>query len=180
MSEFERARGAREHELRNEEIIERILVSGSDSEMKELQAVHRLTEEQMVSMRYWSRLRHETKADHPINDRETTPEENELGVRIEYIEPQVLDAVRALRQKGYKTTYSGFAQLGAAQTIWFDKKQAVALPESTQSDIEQRWGVKIRTEPGSIWIDCLETRLSIDDLKQIWSLVADAIPAVYE
>lgn len=180
MSESERARGAREHELHNEEVIERILVSGSDSEMKELQAVHRLTEEQMASMRYWARLRRETKSDHPISDRETTPEENELGVRIEYIEPQVLDAVRALREKGYKTTYSGFAQLGAAQTIWFDKEQTMALPEAIQSDIEQHWGVKIRTEPGSIWIDCLETRLNIEDLKQIWDSIAEAVPAFRE
>ncbi len=178
MIDDERARAAREHELRNQEVIVGILVSGSDSEMKELQALNGLSDEQMESMRYWARLRDEVHQERQWPKGKKTDEEEELGVYVDHIEPQVLGAVRTLRAKGYKTRYSGFEHFGSVQTIWLKSDQSILLPlpEVTKSEIEERYGVTISFEPGKIWIECTTTRLTVEDLKQMWDTIAEAIP----
>ncbi len=179
MPEEEAHRAARARELHNEEVISRILVSGSQDEMRELAAVHRLSSEKMESLRYWARLRFATLVDRDsLVVRDMTPEERQLGVRIEFIEPQVRYAVRVFRHKGYQTTYSGFDALGSAQTLWFTGDKRIRFPQSVQHALETRWGVRLMSEPGKIGFDCLNTRLTLDDLCYIWHEIADALPDI--
>lgn len=173
----EHARAAREHELRNAEVIERILVSGSDDEMKELQELHGATPEQMETLRHYARLRDSVHHKELHVDRPKTPEEEQVGIYFDYIEPQVLEAVRTFTKKGYKTYYSGFEQQGGAQTMWFEggKDLTESFPQDVKDEIEGRWNVKISFKPGEVWVDCMAAKLNIEELTEIWNKIAEAI-----
>jgi len=115
------------------------------------------------------------KKDNP----EMTPEEEDLGLYIEYIQPQVLDAVRTLRAKGYNTISSGF---------WEDNKQRIGFHETTFSEFEvphdllkflEEKQVEIYIEPDEIILTCNKF-LEIDELKGVWDRVAEAMPDLKE
>jgi len=106
---------------------------------------------------------------------EMTPEEQELGLYIEYIQPQVLDAVRTLRAKGYNTISSGF---------WEDNKQRIGFHETTFSEFDlphalleflKENQVAIYIEPDEIILTCNQF-LNIDKLKEVWDKIAEAMP----
>ncbi len=113
------------------------------------------------------------------NNPEMTPEEHELGTYLEYIEPQVLNAVRTLRTKGYNTIQSGFTG-GNKQYILFDEKtfSEFDLPK-TLTDFLEKKGVEIYIEPDEIILTCNKF-LDIDELKQVWDRVAETMPDLKE
>ncbi|MEM4271050.1 MAG: hypothetical protein QXO70_03075 [Candidatus Pacearchaeota archaeon] len=101
--------------LQDLEIIEKILLSGSPQEIEDLKNFYNLNKDQIEMFRFFVKMsnavhlqmRENFKKRILINP-EPTEEEWEMGVYIEEIEPQVIEAVRIMRKKGYDTYESGF------------------------------------------------------------------------
>lgn len=74
-----------------------------------------------------------------------TPEEHQLGVYLEELEPQVREAVREFNRKGYTTVSSGF---------YGDDYQAIEghffLDDQTKDQLTTM-GVSVKTEPWWKW-----------------------------
>lgn len=182
--EEERARAAREHELRNLEVLEAIFVSGSPSERKEVQDLHHLTEEQMELCTYYARLRHAVIVDMGREQTERlrespepTEEERSAGVFREHLEPQVRDATFLLRQKGYNTYSSGFWGFEGAQHISCDNEpfRTEMLPSKLIDELKQHQHVTVRIEPQTISFTTDEC-LTVEELTYIWNKIAEALP----
>ena len=93
-----------------------------------------------------------------------------LGVFREAIEPQVRDAVMALRAKGYTTTSSGFAE-GDWQGVFFAEDFSQTLPPETLKALSDE-GVKVRG-------NCLAFRaVAIDEraMKDQWDKIVALLP----
>ncbi len=111
---------------------------------------------------------------HELKDRlgvnpEPTDEEINMGAYTEEIEPQIRDAVIALRRKGYNTGSSGFwghDHAGQAMDIAtpIDDKTKAKLSEH-MVEVTDR-GIRFSPKNPS----------NIDEIKSAWDLVADILP----
>ncbi len=179
----ERERAAREHELRNEDVIREILVSGSDSELEEIRSLHGLTEEQIDFARHFARMRAETHGRMRDEERagrtDWTPtvDEEEIGYFLSEIEPQVRHAVLILRKKGYNTLSSGFIGVGTEQhikTVGDEGLDRVELPVSLRQHVHDL-GFRLEAFPDELRLVC-ERKVTLDDIREAWDLIADALP----
>jgi len=177
-------REKREHELRNIEVINRIFLSGSDSELREVQELHKLTNEQMEMLTYYARLRQGVHASQTedLKRREAEgpePSEEELaaGCFRETLEIQVRDAVFVMRKKGYNTYSSGFASIGEAQHIASFGRHFTAdiLPEIVLDRLGEAYKLQFKIEPNYITFQTME-RLTVEEITYIWDTIAAALP----
>lgn len=171
-----------DEDLHNEEVINRILVSGTVEEMERLRVTHNLTLEQLSLMRFYTQQRDQIhkKIDLEIEQREqtepqATPTELEMGAYIQYIEPQVRDAVLVLRGKGYPTYASGYAGF-ESQNIDIETKDFSEYKPSEDLLIKlEPYDIVLQIEPSEIWFSC-RRQLSVEELKEVWDLIAKDLP----
>lgn len=174
-----------ETDLENHENIERILVSGTDSELAKLRDHYKLDQIQIERLCHYARLRSSVHDEmtlelHTRLDQDPNPTEGELeaGTFIENIEPQVRMAVLDLRKKGYSTWESGFMGVEGEQRISFEEELPANFKPSTQlveSLVEK--GVVLQIEPSAISYTT-DRILSVEEMKDIWSNIQEEIPAL--
>jgi hypothetical protein len=169
-------------DLTNAETIERILEEGTPEELEKLRAFHNLTPEKVRLLSDFAKLRRRTvnQGEREAEERKeknpkATEEELHAGVYKEYIEPQVRDAVFALRRKGYTTYESGFGGYDR-QIISFEKNHLknFELPEDLTKKLAGL-GVKAAVEPNRISLT-FEKYVELDEIKKIWDEIAEALP----
>ncbi len=169
-------------ELANMEVVDRILVSGTDEELEKLRIFHNLTPEQIDLYRYYVRQRESiietmnlaSEERERINPKATS-EELSMGVYIEDIEPFVRKAVILLRKKGYPTTVSGYNDLNW-QSIGLQEPVLASYKPSPKLVAElQPYQVELKIEPDYILFRC-DKELSVEELEKIWDLIAQDLP----
>lgn len=183
------------NDLRNDEVIQRILVEGTSEEQEKLRVFHKVSPENFGIVRHYTRLRQQViteceaagakrKATNPAFtdierqlDKDSKFKDANSGVYLEYIEPQVRSAVVTLSQKGYSTFESGFYG-DNRQRISFNGEQ---LPDYQPSPELQDWlrqrSVNLDVNASKIDFTCDE-KLSLAELKETWNkIIADIPPA---
>jgi hypothetical protein len=104
-------------DLTNEKTITHILEEGRPEELEKLRAFHNLTPKKVRLFSDFAKLWRKAKAveqsgrekeERKAKNPRASEEELRAGVYKEGLEPQVRDAVFALRRKGYATFESGF------------------------------------------------------------------------
>jgi hypothetical protein len=113
---------------------------------------------------------YEDVADRKKNGPSPDADELALGAFREAIEPQVRDAVMALRAKGYTTTSSGFAE-GDLQGVFFAEDISQTLPPETTKALSDE-GVEVKD--GGMFFHAAE----IDErtMKDQWDKIIALIP----
>lgn len=175
------------HELNNMETIERILISGSEVEKKNLQTHHKLSNEQLDRLIHFATMRFEIHQEtnrafqeRQKNNPNATEEELDLGIYLEAIEPQVRNAIRTLHTKGYATFESGFSSAGEIQMIGFEQNSIPdfsAFPQSLLSEIALS-GLTL-TQKDHQLILTPQRSVSADELEYAWNKIASALPDLH-
>ena len=172
-------------DLRNREIIEEILVSGSDSDLKKLREHYKLSEGQIDRFRHFARLRNKVHESMSLElqerlelHSEPTHEELALGTYIENIEPQVRDTVLNLRKKGYSTWESGFMGVEGEQRISFTEELPTDYQPSAQLITRLgEQGVTLNVESTNISFTT-EQKLALDEMRHIWEEIEADLPTL--
>jgi len=195
LTDLQRTRMSMEefNDLRNDEVIQRILIEGTTDEQEKLRAFHKISPENFGLSIHYAKLRHQVvtecemagakrKAANPAFtdierqlDKDSTFEDANSGIYLEYIEPQVRPAVVALSQKGYSTFESGFYG-DNRQRIGFNDDQLEKYTPSAEviAWLEQK-GINLIVAPSTIDMVCAK-KLSLEDLKAAWDKVVEDIP----
>ncbi len=180
------------NDLRNQEVISRIIIEGTDEEREKLRLFHNISPENFDLICHYERLRHQTKqaSETAAEERKkTNPKFTEIekqidssmaqgeggGVYLEHIEPQVKQAVIDLSDKGYSTFESGFYGENL-QKISFDSTQLAGYQPSSQllAWLKDK-KIKLKTEPTSISFLC-GTKYTLGELKEIWDRIVADLP----
>lgn len=169
-------------DLSNEDIIVKILESGSGQDMKQLQEKANLTPEQMELFRFFAQQRQEViqQIRQEVENRkqknpQATDEELAMGSYFESIEPQVRDAVRVFRQKGYSTAGSGYWGPEGSQSVYFGASvDDLSLPENIQEKLKP-FNLELIVDHKKIAFTPKE-KMDLDQLKIIWDKIATALP----
>lgn len=169
-------------DLEKDEVVLQIFEHDNPADVERFRVFHNLTTEQIEAMRYYVRLRATTleqmrqdierrKQINPI----ATQEELSMGAYQEMIEPQVRDAMRVMRQKGYTTTSSGFSGLHS-QSIHFAQPHLREwhVPDYLLIALHKK-NITLRVKESVIVFEC-ENALSIDEVQEAWNLIADDVP----
>jgi hypothetical protein len=174
------------HELRNMEVIEQILVSGTDEEMHMLCTFHNIDREHCEQARYFSRMRDtliKQSRDGYLQRMKDGPapdiEERSAGLYREMIEEPARNAVFMMRQKGYPTYASGFIGFDGGQHIAIDKPLFPPLKEDVQRILEQRYAITFQNTSTRIQF-IPQHRLSVQDIMAIYDAIAEALPDLGE
>ena len=171
-----------QYDLNNEDILTRILESGTLEELEQVRDFHKLTFEQMKLFSQYAKLRKQTHEQmwEQVKERENqnptpTQEELEMGCYIESIEPQVRAAVLNLRRKGYATYESGFHNF-KGQKIGFEEKhlENFQLPENLIHELELK-GIIVKINSDSLAFSC-SRYLELEELKNIWNQIENILP----
>ncbi|MBT5338334.1 hypothetical protein HN858_03210 [Candidatus Falkowbacteria bacterium] len=188
-----RFKGTEEYnDLYNEEVVRRIVLEGTDEERENLRQFHKISPERFELFLHYERLRHQTVQqcfEEAEKRKQTNPEFTDIekqiadnktpnqieGVYLEYIEPQVRQAVITLSNKGYISFESGFGG-DNRQIIGFNSEQ---LSNYKPSDELITWleskKAEIKIEPNSITFSSDE-KLTLDELKEIWDRIVADVP----
>lgn len=175
-------------ELDNEEVIQIILLGEDQILLKKLQEFHNLTDEELSTAIYFSKLREKTHNEAHIefeerkkNGLSETPDEIGIGTYLENIEPQVRYAVINLRKKGYNTTCSGFGGGGScSQSMQIKGEDFKDLKLSKRTlEIAKEKGVEISIKPSSVSFTVIKP-LTIEELTEIWVNITDDAPDLYK
>ncbi|MBI2473701.1 hypothetical protein HYV70_04070 [Candidatus Uhrbacteria bacterium] len=171
-------------DLGNHQIIEQILVSGTEAEREVLCKRYGLSQEQLDHFRYFAVLRNSTLSkmeedleQRLLKDPQPTPEELALGTYIENIEPQVRAAISTLRQKGYSTWESGFYGIEGEQRISFQEdflKDFIPSSEFVQALTKK--GVVLDVEPSSISFTT-QRKSSLEEIEDAWKEIVANLPS---
>lgn len=166
----------------NEDVVRRILESGSPEEIEQLRAAGNLDQATIDLRRHFAQLRKRTIDEtfaETIERAEHAPfasdEELNAGVYREMIEPHVRDAVFRLREKGYGTKSSGFS-IENRQTILFDAPyfSTISVPSSVCAELEAE-GVTIEIEPEKISL-LFKNPTTIEQMKTVWDRIEESLP----
>lgn len=169
-------------DLQNEDVLKRILEEGSDTELEEVRIFHHWSESSVARYRYYAQLRKETVAagGAAVADREEQhPQASEaelnLGAYAEAIEPQVRAAIFHLREKGYVTMLSGFANFDG-QSIRFIRNELERYTASSQLvEFLEKRGIILCVRPNEISFSCKD-ELSLSQLESIWQHIEADLP----
>lgn len=171
------------HPLENAHEVNRILEQGTPEELKILQNHYGLNQEQIDLFTHFAKLRYETHQEgnrkfheRILSDPEPTADEYGMAAYKEEIEPQVYEAVRSLRAKGYVTYESGFhgpdkQRIGFENTTLPNDPQL--SPETTS--LLDTFGLKVSFLPDAIEFS-YSKKLSLEELRTTWDAVASDIP----
>lgn len=171
-----------QRDVTNEEVITEILESDSEEELERLREFHRLTPEQIDRFRYYARMRREViirqrreREEREIKNPKASDEELNLGAYKESIEPQVIKAVFAFRQKGFNTYESGFYGYDS-QDIGYSKLplEDFEFPQELVRELNKK-GVTPECTPKRVILR-FSTKLTVDEIQKIWEQVSQAIP----
>lgn len=102
--------------------------------------------------------------------RQPTAEELAMGAFIEELEPQVRDAMLAMRRKGYGTASSGFSAFDLQSLDCTDD----CFSHVDASTREQLAKMGVSVSDGSLEFSTQVTEL--DDIRKIWDAIAAALP----
>jgi hypothetical protein len=171
---------AREEQLRNLEYAKEILTGDDAEALAELLEMYRkdgLSEKEIELTIACQKLRKDVheQAEAEWQDRVEknplpTEEELSMGSFIEGIEPQVRDAVLAMRRKGYRTTSSGFHEFHFQSTN-FAEPHFAALPEDIRTKLNDL-GVEVKDDALSF----ASEEADLDAIKRTWYAIADLLP----
>jgi len=164
----------------NEDFVKEILESGSEEELEKVSILQNWSVEEAERFRHFSRLRRATLDNMKIDlkrrleeNPQTSADELSLGIYWEKIEPQVREAVRTLRAKGYLSSYSGFSGWGDEQIIKFEEPN---LPDEEILKLVPAFaerGVKLQVSANEI-IFKLEKEISLSEITELWTMIAAA------
>jgi hypothetical protein len=171
----------------SEKEVNRILEVGTQEEIENLRKRLDISPERLRLFEQFAKLRRKIldETDRALEKRKQknplmTRDEEEMGVYFEAIEPQVSNAVRILRGKGYKIISSGF---------YGDNRQRISFNETKLSndfemprellDFLKEQKVEIYFEPDEIILTCNKF-LNIEELTETWNKVAEAMPDVFQ
>jgi hypothetical protein len=166
----------------NEDYIKAVLEDGGEDELQKVREVQGWTEEQTELYRHFSRLwrtvldnmkidLQRRAADNP----EPTAEEFNLGAYSEAIEPQVREAVLALRRKGYATFYSGFSGFGDEQEIKFASTDGEKIAGQNLADFFAEHGAQLTIEPEAIKFSFTKEAF-LPEITELWNKIAAVAP----
>jgi len=180
---------------RNMETVILLLQDGSPQALARLHVWYpEISEEQMKLASYFAKMRKEV---HDQGDREAllrkrenpkaTEEELSIGIYLEYIEPQVRDAVRQMRKKGYSTYESGFYGSEGFQRIGLLEHQLNGAHLSQEIvDEAKRVGAEIRVILGRDDAEDRQTRdaieihftrfVDLEIIKKLWDMIVRDLP----
>jgi hypothetical protein len=170
-------------DLTNAETVTRILEEGTPEELEKFRVFNNLTPERVRLVSDFAKLRRRTKdqdewegEQRKEQNPKATEEELSAGVYKEHLEPQVRDAIFALRRKGYTTYESGFSARYDRQMVSFEKNhlENFQLPE----DLVQKLaglGVKAEVNPNRVSLT-FEKFTELDEIKKIWDEISEALP----
>ncbi|MBU1148976.1 hypothetical protein KKI23_02680 [Patescibacteria group bacterium] len=175
-----------ERDFSNEDIVMRVLESGTADDLEKLREHHGFTQEQIELFRYYAQLRKQTLDEirQDLDERERnnpTPIEDELnmGAYMESIEPQVQKTVLALRKKGYNTILSGFSGFDGQEIQFADNKlEEFTLSEELLAEAHSA-GVQIEIKPDAISFRC-ERQLPLNELERLWVRIEEDFPDLGE
>src|SRR3989339_904327 len=196
LTESQRSRLSPEefNDIRNDEVIQRILIEGTTAEQERLRLFHKLSPENFQLLRHFARLRHQVVTECEaagMKRQATSPEFTDLekrldqdskykdagnrGIYLEYIEPQVRQAVVNLSNKGYSTFESGFYG-DNRQRISFNGAQLEKYKPTPDliTWLEQK-SFNLIVSPSMINL-VYAKKFSLDDLKATWNKVIADIP----
>ena len=132
--------------LYDENIAWAILAAGTEEDKKKVQEIHNFTDEEIGLFSRFAKLRKDTlesmdKELKEQREKNQKPTDNELsmGVYEEQIEPQVRDAIRNLRKKGYSIYESGFSGWNT-RGIGLEEPQleGFELPQETEKFLKEK------------------------------------------
>ncbi|GEM_PF-1759046 len=167
--------------LLDEDVVRRILESGSPEEIDRLRAMG-MDQETFDLYRHFAQLRKVTieaqlreVAERTEQSPMASDEELSAGTYCEWIEPQARDAVFRLRRKGYGTVNSGFG-IENRQTITFDAPYftETAISDSLRAELTKE-GVVIELKPSSISM-FFNHPASLLEMKRAWNRIEEALP----
>jgi len=169
-------------DLTNADTVEKILTEGSLEDLERLQLFHNLDKEKIGLWSRFAKLRKRTLSEMKerfkkriTGNPEPTNEEWKIGVYEEEIEPQVLDAMKLMRKKGYNTFESGFYG-SEMQKIGFEGEplKGVELP-SEIIELANQSGLDVKISPDSIKLR-YRRYMELDEMKKVWDAIADYLP----
>ena len=171
------------HPLGNQEVITRILESGTDEELEQLREHHKLDTDQINFLRHSAQKRKETLRDvyQDIDRREAenpkaTEKEMAMGCYVEHLEPQVRDVVPAMRAKGYTTTGSGFGGFGEYQWVGFEEEALGDFKPPTEliGWLDEQ-GVVLDIEPDLVSFQP-PPEMSPEQMTEVWKRIEAVLP----
>lgn len=171
-----------DEKYRNEDYIREMLVKRDQKELENIKKIHNLSDKQIELYCDFAELRdyalkemkdklEKRRLDNPRASRK----EQGMGAYFEQIEPQVREAVLALRHKGYSTYESGFGDFDS-QKISFEEQhlENFKLSEETQDELEKN-GAKLIIKPKSLEIKFSKFQ-NLEKVKDIWQKVVISLP----
>lgn len=177
--------------LDNARVVELILTEGSDEQF-ELLYEHLLKKyptenirERLTQQRDWARQRmrliaksRDQSGERTDQNLLVTQDEYEMGCYKEVLEPQVREAVLALKHKGYVSYESGFSRLEDQEIVFTGRVQELEtfiLPEEVTLVFAEH-GAEPYIKPDAIGFH-MRRLLEDDELAELWAILADAVPA---
>lgn len=169
-----------EPDFSNMEVMERAMTSDDEEQVEKVKAFLREkgVDEETIEISIASqKLRNEVHASQELEQIRRveenpvpTTEELSLGAYAEMIEPQVRDAVFAIRKKGYNTVSSGFNDMNM-QSMFFSERIADALSPQIIKKIEEA-GAEV--SGNGISFSCDEADLG--KIRERWDAIAELLP----
>jgi hypothetical protein len=104
------------------------------------------------------------------SDPQPTKEELNLGCYWQAIEPQVREAVKIMRKKGYNTASSGFG-VGQFQSI-----DGFFMIDEKSKNFLEMMGVKVKTGDDRTIIEWLPNGVTLDEITKQWNCIANILP----
>ncbi|MEY4745199.1 MAG: hypothetical protein RL272_1144 [Candidatus Parcubacteria bacterium] len=169
-------------DFNNVALLDMTFVSGDAPMVEKLRAFckeHGMTDEKIDLAMDVQRLRRETHAamrtevlERMTRNPMPTAEELSMGAYVERIEPQVREAVLAMRRKGYSTSSSGF-------NILHYQSMSLSEPDLLKLDAaarERLAALGVAIDKGGNGLHFESPSADMDDLKKSWDEIADALP----
>lgn len=116
-----------------------------------------------------------------VNPRMATPEEYEMGVYSDFLEPQVKEAVFTLNKKGYKTFQSGYSEKDPRDQFIDVYNLDVEIPEDL-NEVLFSYGVEARVENlddrTTVTLHPIDAKKVIrqEEWKKIWDNFSKGLP----
>lgn len=160
--------------------IDAILVGDDEQKLRELQELletRGMTAVEFALAREARRLRRQTLDRMRADLRErieinpvATEEERAFGTFLESLEPQVREALRVMRNKGYAAISSGFSNYNF-QAVVFSEKYFTDLDETARARLDV---LDVKIESDRLSFRC--NTIVLEVIKQKWDAVAAALP----
>jgi hypothetical protein len=173
-----------ELDLNNEDYLTKLFESGNKEDLEKIKEYHSLSQEQVELFSYFAKMRrdvlnemHEKLDERRVNNPIATKDELNMGAYQESIEPQVREAVNALREKGYASYESGFSGFDS-QLISFEENhlQDFKMPDQVIDSFNKQ-GVVVEIKSDSIRM-IFKKKFSQEEISTFWKEIESYLPNV--